>query len=190
MHSDAGTAGRRAREGQHALPHRRLAADERNLARCRHFDGSDPRAGDGQADAAGVARAGDRVRRDRRRLRHRLRLPVHQHDLAGRARTRRCRRRTTRASCSSGCSATAAAPIRRSRLARLRQQRSVLDSVTEEVAHLQGALPQSDRTKLTEYLDAIRGVERRIQIAEAAERSGAAARRSSRGHSRRAGKIT
>ncbi len=53
------------------------------------------------------------------------------------------------------------------RLARLRQQRSVLDSVSEEVAHLQGALPQSDRTKLIEYLDAIRGVEQRIQIAEA-----------------------
>src|SRR3977135_2324933 len=53
------------------------------------------------------------------------------------------------------------------RLARLRQQRSVLDSVGEELAHLQGALPQSDRTKLAEYLDAIRGVEQRIQIAEA-----------------------
>jgi len=53
------------------------------------------------------------------------------------------------------------------RLARLRQQRSVLDSVSEELAHLQGVLPQSDRTKLTEYLDAIRGVEQRIQIAEA-----------------------
>src|SRR5437764_14655064 len=55
----------------------------------------------------------------------------------------------------------------KARLARLRQQRSVLDSVGEEVAHLQGALPQSDRIKLTEYLDAIRGVEQRIQIAEA-----------------------
>src|SRR6266508_3848869 len=53
------------------------------------------------------------------------------------------------------------------RLARLRQQRSVLDSVSEEVAHLQGVLPQGDRTKLTEYLDAIRGVEQRIQIAAA-----------------------
>jgi hypothetical protein len=53
------------------------------------------------------------------------------------------------------------------RRTRLRQQRSVLDSVGEEVAHLQGALPQHDRTKLAEYLDAIRGVERRIQIAEA-----------------------
>jgi len=52
------------------------------------------------------------------------------------------------------------------RLARFRQQRSVLDSVTEEVAHLQGALPQSDRTKLSEYLEAIRSVEQRIQLAE------------------------
>ena len=54
----------------------------------------------------------------------------------------------------------------KARLARLRQQRSVLDSVSEEVARLQGVLPQGDRTKLTEYLDAIRGVEQRIQIAE------------------------
>jgi len=53
------------------------------------------------------------------------------------------------------------------RLARFRQQRSVLDSVTEEVAHLQGALPQSDRTKLSEYLEAIRSVEQRIQLAAA-----------------------
>jgi Protein of unknown function (DUF1552) len=54
----------------------------------------------------------------------------------------------------------------KARLARLRQQRSVLDSVGEEVARLQGVLPQADRTKLTEYLDAIRDVEQRIQIAE------------------------
>lgn len=53
------------------------------------------------------------------------------------------------------------------RLARLRQQRSVLDSVSEEVARLEGVLPQSDRAKLSEYLDAVRGVEQRIQIAEA-----------------------
>jgi hypothetical protein len=52
------------------------------------------------------------------------------------------------------------------RIARLRQRRSVLDSVREEVAHLRGALPQTDQTKLTEYLDAIRDVEQRIQIAE------------------------
>jgi hypothetical protein len=54
----------------------------------------------------------------------------------------------------------------KARLARLRQRRSVLDSVRDEVAHLQGALPPVDRTKLTEYLDAIRDVEQRIQVAE------------------------
>jgi hypothetical protein len=42
----------------------------------------------------------------------------------------------------------------------------VLDSVSEEVARLRGVLPAADRTKLTEYLDAVRGVERRIQVAE------------------------
>ena len=52
------------------------------------------------------------------------------------------------------------------RIARLRQRRSVLDSVRDEVAHLRGALPQTDQTKLTEYLDAIRDVEQRIQVAE------------------------
>jgi len=53
------------------------------------------------------------------------------------------------------------------RLGQMRGQKSILDSVTQEVARINGALPQSDRSKLTEYLDAIRGVERRIQIAEA-----------------------
>jgi hypothetical protein len=42
----------------------------------------------------------------------------------------------------------------------------VLDSVIEEAAHLQGSLGPADRTKLVEYLDAIRDVERRIQKAE------------------------
>jgi hypothetical protein len=54
----------------------------------------------------------------------------------------------------------------KARLARLQQQKSVLDSVTQEVARLRGALPPSDRSKLTEYLEAIRGIERRIQVAE------------------------
>ena len=52
------------------------------------------------------------------------------------------------------------------RLARMRQQKSVLDSVTEEIAQLQGALPAGDRVKLTEYLAAVRDVEQRIQLAE------------------------
>jgi hypothetical protein len=54
----------------------------------------------------------------------------------------------------------------RVRLARFQEQKSVLDSMIHEVASLERTLPQSDRTKLTEYLDAIRGVETRIRIAE------------------------
>jgi Protein of unknown function (DUF1552) len=55
----------------------------------------------------------------------------------------------------------------RVRLARMQRERSVLDSVTEEVARLRGDLGQGDGAKLTEYLEAIRDVERRIQMAEA-----------------------
>jgi hypothetical protein len=56
------------------------------------------------------------------------------------------------------------------RLARLRRDSSLLDSLTEEVGDLQGSLGPSDRLKLTEYLESIRDVERRIQNAE--EQSG------------------
>jgi len=52
------------------------------------------------------------------------------------------------------------------RLTRIRQQRSVLDSLTQEVARLQGSLGSADRTKLSQYLESIRDVERRIQLAE------------------------
>ena len=54
----------------------------------------------------------------------------------------------------------------RARLARIRQQRSVLDSITDEVAHLQGSLGAGDRLKLSEYLESVRDIERRIQLAE------------------------
>ena len=54
----------------------------------------------------------------------------------------------------------------RARLARLRQQRSVLDSVRDEIAGLSRALGPADQVKLTEYLDSVRDVERRIERAE------------------------
>jgi hypothetical protein len=54
----------------------------------------------------------------------------------------------------------------RARLARMRQQRSVLDSVREEIAGLSRELGPGDRGKLTEYLDSVRDVERRIERAE------------------------
>jgi hypothetical protein len=52
------------------------------------------------------------------------------------------------------------------RLARKKEDRSILDSVTEKVSRLQSKLDPSDRTRLTEYLDDIREIERRIQKAE------------------------
>jgi hypothetical protein len=58
----------------------------------------------------------------------------------------------------------------KARLARIRQDKSVLDSVIQEAAALKGSLGPGDGVKLVEYLDAIRDVERRIQRAE--EQSG------------------
>jgi len=43
---------------------------------------------------------------------------------------------------------------------------SILDAVTTEMASLQGKLGASDRTKVDQYLDTVREVERRIQKAE------------------------
>lgn len=52
------------------------------------------------------------------------------------------------------------------RLARIQQDRSILDFVGGGVTRLQASLGPSDRAKLTEYLDAIHDVERRIRMAE------------------------
>jgi uncharacterized protein DUF1552 len=52
------------------------------------------------------------------------------------------------------------------RLTRMRQNRSILDAVAEEAAPFLKGLAPSDRTKITQYLDAVREVEQRIQRAE------------------------
>lgn len=52
------------------------------------------------------------------------------------------------------------------RLARIREDRSILDSLAAEVAQLQRGLGVTDRAKLGQYLDAIRDIERRIHAAE------------------------
>ncbi len=52
------------------------------------------------------------------------------------------------------------------RLARARQDRSILDFVRDDVKRLEPGLGSRDRSKLDEYLDAIRDIERRIQKAE------------------------
>jgi hypothetical protein len=52
------------------------------------------------------------------------------------------------------------------RLARIQDDRSVLDSLIEEVQRMRRRLGPSDTGRLTQYLDAIRDIERRIQKAE------------------------
>ena len=53
------------------------------------------------------------------------------------------------------------------RVARVAKERSILDSVTERVRELERGLGPKDRVKMGEYLEAVRDVERRIQMAEA-----------------------
>jgi hypothetical protein len=52
------------------------------------------------------------------------------------------------------------------RLVRVREDRSILDAVTQKAAGLQKTLGSKDRAKLDQYLEAVRDVERRIQRAE------------------------
>ena len=53
------------------------------------------------------------------------------------------------------------------RRAALGRRASLLDWVRDDIARLQGTLGPADRTKVSEYLDTVREVERRIQKAEA-----------------------
>ena len=55
---------------------------------------------------------------------------------------------------------------RAARAARLRQHKSLLDSVHEKLASLRAELGPQDRVKVEQYTDAVRDVERRIQRAE------------------------
>jgi hypothetical protein len=52
------------------------------------------------------------------------------------------------------------------RLRRIETQRSILDEVNNQVHRLQGKLGSNDRNRMTQYLDTIREIERRIQISE------------------------
>ena len=53
------------------------------------------------------------------------------------------------------------------RLAEMRKNASLLDWMQSDIARLQRKLGASDRSKVSEYLDSVREVERRIQKAEA-----------------------
>ena len=57
------------------------------------------------------------------------------------------------------------------RLARMRTDRSLLDFVADDLAHLQRELGSGDRKKLDDYLTNVREIERRIQRAEQTART-------------------
>jgi len=52
------------------------------------------------------------------------------------------------------------------RLGQMKEDRSILDSVREAVVSLQNRLGAADRARVAEYLDSMREIERRIQVAE------------------------
>ena len=52
------------------------------------------------------------------------------------------------------------------RLQRIEQEQSILDAVTGQVKQLERGLATSDRNRVAEYLDTVREIERRIQLAE------------------------
>src|SRR5262245_41115399 len=54
----------------------------------------------------------------------------------------------------------------RARLARIQEQRSILDSVAETIGDLNRRLGPQDRVRMDQFLDGVRDVERRIQKAE------------------------
>jgi len=62
---------------------------------------------------------------------------------------------------------TSGSTDRGARLARMRRDRSILDYVGNEAGALGKIIGPEDTIKLTEYLDSVRDIERRIQMAEA-----------------------
>jgi hypothetical protein len=60
----------------------------------------------------------------------------------------------------------------RERAERLAEDRSILDWLLGSIARVQKTLGPSDRVRLSDYLDQVREIERRIQIVEARNRSG------------------
>jgi hypothetical protein len=52
------------------------------------------------------------------------------------------------------------------RLVRVQEERSILDWVSSDIARLQKTLGSGDRAKVSDYLESVREIERRIQVAE------------------------
>ena len=55
------------------------------------------------------------------------------------------------------------------RRAQFRKDRSILDAISDDLARLQRDVGPGDRARVTQYLDAVRAIERRIQLSELSE---------------------
>ena len=162
-----GQGRRRPRAVGRHVPDLRAVQDHVRRRRLRGgVDGSDRGAGAREGDAARLARARHRVERDARRLRRRRELRLHQHDRLAHAdhaaadRERPARR--VRAAVRHERQHRSAA-----RLARMQRDRSILDFVGDEIGEPRAASSgRGDKVKLDEYLESVRDIERRIQMAE------------------------
>ncbi|PWT84152.1 MAG: hypothetical protein C5B57_05335 [Blastocatellia bacterium] len=57
------------------------------------------------------------------------------------------------------------------RLARMQEDRSILDAISHDLSDLERGLGAGDRTRVRDYLDTVREIERRIQRTEAAQQT-------------------
>jgi hypothetical protein len=113
--------------------------------------------------------AGARVRRlaDRRQLRFRLFLRLHQQPVVARPGHADAARDESAAWCSSACSATSTRAFRQTcGRGGCCHRRSILDLVTDRTSRLMRDLGPTDRRKLDEYLTSVREIETRIERAE------------------------
>ena len=141
-------------------------ADHRRRRAHRHHDRPGHRQANRPGHRASVARAGDRrLHRLHRRLRHAVYLRLHEHDLVGERRRRRCRWKSTRAWRSSGCSDAPARRAQRSRACRQTGAFSTRCSRRREGPAEAGSDRRTE-SRLSDYLDNVREIEQRIQKAE------------------------
>ena len=162
-----GTASRRDRRrslGCRGVPVRERSRRRRPaLTSTTAHNRSDHRAEDRPGHAVAVAAARRRgSRREFEQLRRGLQLRLHELDLVADA-DRRCRWSSTRRWCSSACSATAA---RRGagRAPRAATQHPRFDH--RQLAAFEGDIGAADRARLDEYVEDVREIERRLQIAD------------------------
>ena len=131
------------------------------------LDGPDRGREDRPGHPAHVARARPRPQRAHRGVRGGLELRLRQHPVVAQPDDAAARWRTSRGAVFERLFGDTDDTSQEARLARIREDRSILDSLVHEVDDFRHTLAPADRDKVNQYLDAIRDIERRIQLAEA-----------------------